>query len=277
MEYLSTRLRAGLCAFVCFSASLSAASAHGDHSGGADGTVLPPGVTLVTLQYDYVSYRPIDDGKLSALAAGGVEGVHSLRTIAVPSLSVSRGLTTDFTVTARLPYLANSEIRETDVDSGGVAARGGVYGFGDASLLGTYRFFNDRVSGVDASVTVGVKAPTGRTNAVDQIGVLFETDHQPGSGSWDGLFGVSLNKQIGLWSFGANTLFTRAGAGSQDTRLGDRMSYGVSAAYRLWANTSNHDHAMHVGADFDGMMRHGGVTHPPLQSSRAWRWTLHSG
>lgn len=82
--------------------------------------MLPAGVTLVTLQYDYSSYRPIDDQRLSNLATAASEGVHSLRTIAVPSLTIARGLNNDFTISARLPYVMNSEIRETDVDSGGV-------------------------------------------------------------------------------------------------------------------------------------------------------------
>ncbi len=275
MRHVSVRLRAGACALLCSAATTSAAMAHGDHGGAGDAAVLPPGVTLVTLQYDYVSYRPIDDQRLSALATNGVEGVHSLRTIAVPSLSISRGLTTDFTVSARLPYLANSEIRETDIDSGGVAARGGVYGFGDLSVLGTYRFVNDRASGLEATVTFGVKAPTGRTNAVDRTGVLFETDHQPGSGSWDGLVGGGIGTRTGLWTFAANALFTRAGQGSQDTRLGDRLAYGVSAEYRIWTQSGADHHAMHLGAmrsdaKLDGMMRHGGVDHPsPIGPSAA--------
>ena len=126
MDKLRVRLRAGICAIASLATATSAAIAHGDHGGGADGGVLPPGITLVTLQYDYVNYRPIGDERLTALATSGIDGVHSLRTIAVPSLAIGRGLTKDFTVSARLPYLMNSEIRETDTAGGGIAARGGA-------------------------------------------------------------------------------------------------------------------------------------------------------
>lgn len=95
---------------------------------------------------------------------------------------------------------------------------------------------------------------------MDQLGGLFETDHQPGSGSWDD-FSAALNKQARLWSFGANALYAHAGAGSQDTRLGDRLSYAVSAAYQIWSQDSRHHDAMHLGAGFEGMMRHGGADH----------------
>lgn len=245
------------------------AFAHGDHGGGADGSVLPPGVTVVTLQYDVVDYRQISDARLSALAVAGFSEVHSLRSIAVPSVGVAYGLTKDFTIAARLPYLANQEIRETDIALPGVNPRGGVYGIGDASFTGTYRFLDDHHAGIEAAIIFGFKAPTGRTNAVDANGELFETEHQPGSGSWDALLGASVTKQIGLWSLGANALYARSGAGSQDTRLGDRLSTGVSASYRIWSDGGGHGDAMHLGGAFDGMMHHGGVDHNAAEPSLA--------
>ncbi len=51
----------------CATAAITAASpvlAHGDH-GAAGGILLPPGVTLVTLTYDLVNYRPLSDEQLS--------------------------------------------------------------------------------------------------------------------------------------------------------------------------------------------------------------------
>jgi Putative MetA-pathway of phenol degradation len=259
--FVRPRVCAGVIAILCASFSSSPlAHAHGDHGGGG-GSVLPAGTTLLTVEYDFVSFRPISDARLTALAADGVSEVHSLKTIAVPSLSLAYGLTKDFTIAARLPYLANSEIRETDVDGPGVNARGGVFGFGDVSITGTYRFINDVRNGFDAALIVGVKAPTGRTDARDNSGELFETEHQPGSGSWDALLGAALSKQIGLTTLSANALYTFAGDGSQDTRLGDRLSYGIAASYRLWSSGGGHDHPMKLGAKFDGMMRHGGVDH----------------
>jgi hypothetical protein len=247
-----------------FAVSSQPALAHGDHGDSGGGAVLPPGITLVTTTYDFVAYRPMSDAKLTALAAQGVGEVHSLTSIAVPSVSIARGITKDFTISARLPYLANKEIRETDVDGSGVNPRGGVYGFGDVSFTGTYRVINDLPSGFDAAVVAGVKAPTGRTNAVDKGGILFETEHQPGSGSWDVMLGGAMSKQVGLTTLNVNTLYTFAGDGSQNTRLGDRLGYSVSASYRLWSSGATaeaaHAHPMRLGGGrFDGMMRHGGV------------------
>ena len=88
---------------------------------------------------DAVRHKALTDAQL--LAAD--PGPHALRQIAVPNLSVAYGLTRDLTISARLPYLANRGIRELDGDSGTVVDRGGVYGFGDTTITGTWRFHRD--------------------------------------------------------------------------------------------------------------------------------------
>ena len=199
MHVIHVRMRRRASALALYCASLAVAPsvwAHGDQAG-SGGSVLPQGTTLVTVEYDFVSYRPISDARLTDLATAGVAEVHSLKTIAVPSLSLAYGLTRDFTIAARLPYLANREIRETDVAGPGVNPRGGVYGFGDISITGTYRIINDERNGFEAALIAGLKAPTGRADAYDKNGDLFETEHQPGSGSWDMLIGAALSKEMG--------------------------------------------------------------------------------
>jgi hypothetical protein len=233
--------------------------AHGD-SGGGGGVILPPGVTLVSLDYDVTKFNEISDARLTALALQGVAEVHSLKTISVPALTLGYGLTRDFTVAVRLPYLHNQEIRETDPIGGGVNARGGVDGFGDASATGTYRFYNDHETGLEAALVLGIKAPTGPTGRVDVSGERFETEHQPGSGSWDGIAGGTLSREMDRLTLGANVLYQFFGTGTADTTLGDRLSYGITASYRVWSSSGheNDGGASHLGAAFDGIMHHGG-------------------
>ncbi len=239
----------------------TSAFAHGDHWG-LSGTVLEPGITLVAFEYDFVNYNPISDARLTELAGQGVEEVHSLSSIAVPSLSLAYGLTKNLTFGMRIPYLDNKEIRETNVGPPpGVNARGGVDGFGDISFAGTYRVIHDEVSGFEGTVTIGVKAPTGDKNVYDINGELFETEHQPSSGSWDGIFGAAISRPFGALTLSANANYGLAGNGSQDTTLGDRFNYGINASYRLWTASGGFDHAMHLGGKFDGMMHHGGADH----------------
>jgi hypothetical protein len=250
------RLRASisLAALAAFSAPVLA---HGDHGGGG-GTVLPAGTTVVSGEIDYNSYKPISDARLSDLSAQGVGEVHSLKTIIVPSVSIAYGVTNDLTLGVRLPYLANKEIRETDPDNGGVNPRGGVYGIGDTTVTATYRFLREGQAGFDAAAILGFKAPTGRTDAQDKYGEPFETEHQPGSGSWDGVFGLALAKQMGVAGLSGNALYGLAGDGDRQTNLGDRFSYGVAVSYPLWSGSLGLGSRMQLGARPDGIMHHGG-------------------
>jgi Putative MetA-pathway of phenol degradation len=245
LRFRSTALSACFC--VC---AVSTAFAHGD-SGGGGGVTLPAGVTLVAVDYEFTKFNEISDAQLTALALQGVAEVHSLKTISVPALTLGYGMTPDLTLAVRLPYLDNQDIRETDPAGGGVNPRGGVSGFGDASFTGTYRFYSDLASGVDAAFILGIKAPTGPTRRLDDSGERFETEHQPGSGSWDGLFGGTLSRDMGRLTLGANVLYEYSGTGTVDTRLGDRLNYGVTATYRVWSSGAHFE-------PIDGIMHHGG-------------------
>ena len=90
------------------------------------------------------------------------------------------------------------------------------------------------------------------TNERDDEGELFETEFQPGSGSWDGLFGLALTRPIGRWTLDSNVLYTAATEGAQNTDLGDRFHYNGAVSYRLIgagtaeATDRHHEH-QHIG------------------------------
>src|SRR5262249_11527280 len=112
----------------------------------------------------------------------------------------------------------------------------------------------------EAAVLLGVQAPTGVTNRVDNQGQLFDAEFQPGTGAWNALFGAAVTKRFGSWSFDSNVLYILSSTGTQDTDLGDRFLYNPAPAYRLTGNVSGkseHGH-MHLGADFPEPMFHGG-------------------
>ena len=89
----------------------------------------------------------------------------------------------------------------------GINRRGNSAGFGDVTMLGQYRFHNNAQTGTSAAVLFGFKAPTGSTSQRDNFGNLFEAEFQPGSGSWDGLFGAAFTKRTGRWSFDVSGLY----------------------------------------------------------------------
>ena len=105
-----------------------------------------------------------------------------------------------------------------------------------------------------------MKAPTGATNRHTDTGELFDAEFQPGSGSWDGLFGLAATKRIGPWSFDANVLYVLATEGTQNTDLGDRFLYNAGVSYRLTGGAPAFG-PMQLGALRDPMWHGGPGTH----------------
>lgn len=98
--------------------------------------------------------------------------------------------------------------------------------------------------GADVSALFGLKAPTGDTRVTDRDGVRFETEFQPGSGSWDPLIGTAAGWRLGQASLNAGLLYAIATRGSQETDLGDALRFGASFA---WHHTPAHDHSPRSG------------------------------
>jgi Putative MetA-pathway of phenol degradation len=121
----------------------------------------------------------------------------------------------------------------------GINRRGNSAGFGDVTMLGQYRFHNNAANGTSAAVLFGFKAPTGSTSQRDNFGNLFEAEFQPGSGSWDGLFGAAFTKRTGRWSFDVSGLYYLISTGTQNTNLGDRFLFGTAVSYRLVGATGS--------------------------------------
>jgi hypothetical protein len=171
------------------------------------------------------------------------------------------GVTNDLTVSARLPWVRRTDIREghqhDPMDPPELHLRGDTSGIGDLTLLSQYRFFNDRASRTEAALLLGVKTPTGETKRFDRLGERFETEFQPGTGSWDGLFGLAFTQRFNAWSFDTNVLYVLAGNGALDTDLGDRVLYNAAISYRLSGGNIAAPQRMHLGA-LPEPMYHGG-------------------
>jgi hypothetical protein len=260
-------------AFV-FGSIFVAASASAHHPGGGGNTggagpiytipasTLEEGQTAVGVMFEYVRLRTLGDQTLINAAVAGKEGVHDLKTIESASAILAYGLTKDLTVSMRLPWVGRTGIREgdaTDPLDPTVVNRGGASGFSDVTLLGQYRFFNDKSTRTEAAVLFGVKAPTGVTNRVDKQGELFDAEFQPGTGAWNGLFGLAFTHRVAAWSFDSNFLYIRSSTGTQDTDLGDRFLYNAALSYRLTGTSAAAQKGhMHLGGPLQEPMYHGG-------------------
>jgi hypothetical protein len=90
------------------------------------------------------------------------------------------GFYRNFDLTVLVPIVTNH------FDAAGAPSVGGT-GLGDTMVLVKYRFFRrDSERGTtQASITLGPKIPTGRTNLANPSGSLLPASLQPGSGSTD--------------------------------------------------------------------------------------------
>lgn len=204
-----------------------------------------------------------DDATLAALAGQHVHA-HDQDRSEVYTLGAAYGLTDNLTLSASLPYVRRIAIREgehahvggTAIDS--VAERGNSIGFGDAAVIAKWRFTGENHHGWEAALLAGLKLPTGATRRFDLEGERFESEHQPGTGSWDPLAGLALTRSLPRGSFNASATYQFSTRGSQDTRLGDRAQIALGLSHRLTGGGidyhGNRRDAGHDDAAIDGVM-----------------------
>ena len=249
---------------------LSVNTAFAHHPGGAgnvgdagpintiSATTLEQGQTVAGVVVDYSSLKTLSDARLTAAAAAGATGVHGLRSIQATSLSAAYGVTSDLTLGLRLPVVRRTGIRAAEDDGSGaidVLDHGSSTGLGDLTILGQYRFVNDRAVRFEAALLAGLTVPTGATGRRSRQGDLLDLEFQPGSGSWNGLLGLALTKRAGQWSFDSNVLYVRAGDGTQNTNLGDQVLANAAVSYRLTG----------FAASAAGPMYHGAIPHDHVE------------
>ena len=226
-------------------------------------TTLDQGQGAAALFFEMVKINAFTDAQLKTFAGQHIHA-HSLDAILAPTLVYAYGVTKDFTIIGRVPVIVREDIREGHHSHGpggnSVDERGDSAGIGDVTLLGQYRFYNNRSSQTEMAVLLGIKIPTGRSNLTDALGERFETEFQPGSGSWDGLFGLAYTQRFGAWSFDANILYQLSTTGAQATDMGDRFLYNAAVSYRLFGSNSKAlSGRMNAGAPFaEQPMYHGG-------------------
>jgi len=200
------------------------------------------------------------DETLEALAGQHIHA-HNTDYNMVASLGVAYGVTHHLTVSAELPYVRRDRLREGEHSHGGgiavneVVELGSVTGIGDMSLLAKYRLTESEDAGF--SLVGGIKLPTGSTHRRSREGERLETEHQPGTGSWDPIVGASAGAKLGAVRLTASALYQRSGKGAQRTRLGNRLQGGIALSHRFGATEHHHDddadahHNHHHGDELD--------------------------
>ncbi len=239
--------------------------AFGMNSAGSINTIsaepLPDGTLAFGIQTEVIDNDEFSTEQLENFADSGLEGVHSIDEIRNTSISVSYGISDDLSINARLPYIERKNIREGEVEDGVAEAHthGDSSGLGDLLLLGQYRFL--QMEDTNVSLNFGVKTPTGETKDKDDHGERFETEFQPGTGSWDYLLGLAVGRQAGAMGYHANILYNKTTEGSQSTEIGDSFSYNTAVTYRInGGNHDLHDHSHDMSVIWDLMLELNGET-----------------
>lgn len=184
-----------------------------------------------------------------------VDGVHSVESVTSTALFGAYGLTDDLTFGFSLPHTSFHNIREAghhddgseghghghghsdghggEEAEGQVESLGDSEGLGDVVVFGQYRFFENAASDLHAALLFGLETPTGRTGERGHGGERFETEHQPGSGSWDPLVGLAVTRQLGRLSVDTSAIYTFVTEGARDTDIGDGLAYNLAFSWRL--------------------------------------------
>jgi hypothetical protein len=241
-------------------AALMSAPALADHVGpsglGSGLSVFGPdtldgGHWAAGLRVIYTRPEQRSDEELAALAGRHIHA-HNTDYNLNASAGVAFGVSHHLTISAELPYVRRDDLREgTHGHSGGVSVNdveelGTVSGIGDLSLLAKYRVTEGERTGF--AIIAGIKVPTGSTHRTSIDGERLETEHQPGSGSWDPILGASAGTKIGPVQLTASALYQMSTKGAQNTRLGNRLQGGIALSHRfgprspLHAESHNHHH-----------------------------------
>jgi hypothetical protein len=189
---------------------------------------IPKGNTIIQLGLQHQNNGRLNGLQQFRIKQNGTETEDSYG-ILRPSISVAHGITDRFTMAINVPYFMNFDIKEHE--HGDIEDYGDSIGWGDISLIGEYNFLKSEKHKFNAAVLAGMKFPTGNADVKNNEGKYFSTQEQPGSGSFDPMFGAALSKSLGQFNFDANFLYKLTTEGKQNIDIGDVQSYNVAVSY----------------------------------------------
>ncbi len=228
------------------------------------GTTLPSGQWAIGLRIEHTNFDPLTDEELIFFREQDEDAdIHSVDSVTNGTLGLSFGVNDNLTVGFTLPYIKRNNIREAEHghddghDDGGeqqaghddgeemeaepeVERLGNSKGIGDAQLFAQYRLFHNPDTNTHFSAIAGLKLPTGETSEISAEGERLELELQPGSGSWDPLFGGAFTRDWERFGIDASLLYQLTTEGNQDTDLGDVFSYNAGLSYRLGGGDIHH-------------------------------------
>ena len=264
----------------CYSAvadaSHTAATSLGASSGSSINTEsaipLDAGSWTVGYRYEQQQSDRLSDDEMLAIKEADLDAdVHSVDSLISNTLLAAYGLTADLTVGITLPYIERKDVRAPEFNGSEVELLhdDNSKGFGDVKVYGLWRFFQDAATTQNLAVIFGTSIPTGPDNEKTNGGELFEAEFQPGSGSWDPFAGLAYSRGFGRIGLDASVSYVLVNEGSQNTDLGDYLSYNVGVAYGL---TPDADLRWNVVLELNGLSRDKQVANGVSNSNSGGDW-----
>lgn len=213
---------------------------------------LPKGRAFLSSGLKYTNFENFSRGQVASLNARRQTSGQIDNSLQV-NIGAGYGITDDWDIYMSIPYQFKYNLIETD--GGQRTDFGDSIGLGDITLLSQYRFLKLPHKGLYASLVGGLSIPTGESGKETDQGVKFGNDDQPGTGSWDPIFGASLSKDLGPFSFDTNFLYRLSNEGPRDAVVGDNVNYNVALSYRVPRKNLGQEHS-HNHADSGTVIYH---------------------
>jgi hypothetical protein len=188
------------------------------------------------LRYEEQRSDRLSDGTLLALAEADPDAdLHSIESVSTTLLSVGYGLNENLTLGLTLPMIGRQDVRaphfhEDDAEFE-IEREGDAEGLGDLRFYGLWRFRENAQNNM--ALLFGTSAPTGKDDGTTPDGELYEQEFQPATGSWDPLLGIVYSRRSGRVTLDLSATYNLVGEGSQDTDLGDWLSYNAGVSVLL--------------------------------------------
>ena len=184
----------------------------------------------VTLSYEHFQFDSFSDSFLEDVAADGFEEVHNTDAIEIPSIAIAYGVTDRFELSLLIPFVLRTGVAEGELEEDGEAEvefLGSSSGIGDITVFGKYQLLQEESSEINAALSFGLKIPSGETNKLENDESVFEAEFQPGSGSFDYIFGASIGKGFNNWRINSELQFILATEGTQESPLASKKTKGL--------------------------------------------------
>jgi hypothetical protein len=156
-----------------------------------------------------------------------------------------------WTLSLEMPYVVR---RSIEIDSHATLGKREISeGFGDVQFVGQYDFL--KREDVSLGVFSGIKLPTGSTKELNSAGTQFEPELQPGSGSFDYLWGAAYHQQWGRFEGFANVSYMSKNQGAAEFTFGDVLSTSASIDYIIDRDNIRLKPGIHANYQYENKQR----------------------